>query len=88
MKILIERIEGSASEERSFTSVVGGQETTVSWAELNRLATSSAAELQSRSIRHGDRVAILATTSLEILVTMQAVWLAGATVVILSLIHI
>ncbi len=85
MDILIERIEKAAAEDRSVTFVVGGQETVVSWAEMNRRAQSMAAELQSRGVSPGDRVAILSTTSFELVVALQAIWLTGATVVVLPL---
>ncbi len=67
------------------TFVVGGEELRVSWAELNRRAQAAAAELQHRSVEPGDRVAVLSATSFDLVVALQAIWLTGATVVILPL---
>ena len=56
--------------------------------DLARLAASfnqMAANLQRRGIGLGDRVALLAPTSRPLVTTIQAVWLAGATVVVLPL---
>src|SRR3954468_1256429 len=65
----------------TFVGFVGsGDPERVSWAQLHEDARAVAANLQRRGIGLGDRVALLAPTSRPLVTTIQAVWLAGATV--------
>jgi len=57
----------------------------VPWARLHEDAQAVAAALQARGVEPGDRVAILGPTSRALVTTLQATWLAGATVVCLPL---
>jgi fatty-acyl-CoA synthase len=56
-----------------------------SWAEIHDAARRVAGVLQARGAGPGERVALLATTSVSLLVAIEATWLAGAAVVVLPL---
>jgi fatty-acyl-CoA synthase len=79
------RIERATARGGTATFVGSGDPERVSWAELHEDARAVAANLQRRGIGLGDRVALLAPTSRPLVTTIQAVWLAGATVVVLPL---
>ena len=53
--------------------------------ELHERAKLTAARLQARGISHGDHVALLGPTTPELVTAFQAVWLCGATLVVLPL---
>ncbi len=59
--------------------------TEISWAELHDKAKAMAAQLTESGVAKGSHVAILGNTSLELITAIQAVWLCGATVVIIPL---
>lgn len=56
----------------------------MSFRELGAHAGAVAAMLRSDGVRHGDRVALLGSTSPELLIALWAVWCAGAVPVVLS----
>ena len=85
MQTLQQRIAAGASRGHDVTFVSGDVHVTVPWAQVHEEATAMAAGLQSRGIRPGNHVAILGPTSRELVTCIQAVWLAGATVVVLPL---
>ncbi|MBY0286946.1 MAG: AMP-binding protein [Mycobacteriaceae bacterium] len=62
-----------AFEEREYTM-----------AELDALACGMAATLEHRGVRHGDRVAIMSSNRPEFVVALRAIWLLGASAVLLS----
>ncbi len=64
---------------------LGDHPLTYSWAELHERAKLAAARLQARGISHGDHVAILGPTTPELVTCFQAIWLCGATLVVLPL---
>ncbi|MGE3621089.1 MAG: AMP-binding protein [Acidimicrobiia bacterium] len=80
-----ERLEVAAGRGHDVTFVVGGGEDVVPWALLHQEARALAAGLQARGVRPGDHVALLGSTSRELVTAVQAVWLAGAAVVVLPL---
>jgi fatty-acyl-CoA synthase len=82
---LVSRIERAASRAGSITFVVGGAKDQLPWSQLHHEALDLASVLQARGIQPGDHVAILAPTSRALVTAMQAVWLAGATLVVLPL---
>ncbi len=82
---LPDRIERAASTGGTVTFVGSGDPERVSWARLHEDARAVAANLQRRGIGVGDRVALLGPTSRPLVTTIQAVWLAGATLVVLPL---
>ncbi|TDV52316.1 AMP-binding protein [Actinophytocola oryzae] len=62
-----------------------GAEHTASWAAIHQRARRLATLLTRQGIGPGSRVALLADTSVDLVTTIQAVWLAGAAVTILPL---
>lgn len=85
MQTLQQRIAAGAARGHDVTFVSGDVHVSASWAEVHEEATAMAAGLQARGIRPSDHVAILGPTSRELVTCIQAVWLAGATVVVLPL---
>jgi fatty-acyl-CoA synthase len=85
MHSLIDRISRVAECDRTVTFVVGGGEDVVPWRQLHDEAKGYAAALQARGIRPGDHVALLSPTTRPLVTTIQATWLAGATIVVLPL---
>ncbi len=85
MLSLAARIEASAGRGRAITFVGGGDPVRVPWIELHEEARSVAAALQARHVGPGDHVAVLGPTTRELVTTIQAVWLAGATIVVMPI---
>jgi fatty-acyl-CoA synthase len=85
MPSLLRRIERAAERDATVTFVLGGKEDVVPWRDLHRAARGYAAALQSRGVRPGDRVALLSPTTKELVIAIQATWLAGAAIVVLPL---
>jgi fatty-acyl-CoA synthase len=85
VRTLLQRIEQAAGKSGVVTFVVGGGEDRVPWRDLHAEALEVATELQSLGIRRGSHVSILAPTSRTLVTAMQAVWLAGATLIVLPL---
>ncbi len=79
------RIEASAGRGGAVTFVGGSDPVRVSWADLHDEARSVAASIQARGVTPGDHVAILGPTSRALVTTIQAVWLAGATIVVMPI---
>ena len=79
------RIESSAPRGGTVTFVGADDPVRVSWADLHDEARSVAAVLQSKGVGPGDHVAILGPTSRDLVTTIQAVWLAGATIVVMPI---
>ncbi len=84
-RVVLERIEAAATSGRTITFVTGEAPVTMTYGELHERATVAAAEMQARGIAKGDRVALLGPTTLELVTCIQAVWLCGATLVVLPL---
>jgi fatty-acyl-CoA synthase len=82
---LVSRIETAARRSGSITFVNGAAKDQVPWAQLHSEAREVAAVLQSEGLSAGGHVALLGPTSRALVTAMQAVWLAGATVVMLPL---
>ena len=82
---LQERVAAGAAHGHEVTFVAGDVHQTVTWQEVHDDATAMAAGLQSMGITPGSHVAILGPTSRPLITAIQAVWLAGATVVVLPL---
>ncbi|MET0728564.1 MAG: AMP-binding protein [Acidimicrobiales bacterium] len=85
MLTLNQRIEAAAGRGHALTFVVGGQHVTVPYEQIHEEARGYAANLQALGIAAGDHVALLGPTSRPLVTAIQAVWLAGATVVVLPL---
>jgi fatty-acyl-CoA synthase len=71
--------------ERGGTITFVSSNEQVEWARLHQEARAMAAALQARGVAPGDHVAILGPTSRHLVTAIEATWLAGATVVVLSL---
>ena len=85
MLTLRARIEAAAGRPGSVTFVTGGDADRVSWAQLHAEATAMAAALQARGVAPGNHVALLGPTTRPLVTAIQAVWLSGATLVMLPL---
>jgi fatty-acyl-CoA synthase len=82
---LLARLERAASGTGTITFASGDTEVTVPWEQLHLEARAAASWLQSRGIGEGDHVAVLAPTSRALVTAIQAIWLSGATLVLLPL---
>ncbi|MGB5756750.1 MAG: AMP-binding protein [Acidimicrobiales bacterium] len=85
MQTIVGRIEHAAKGDGTITFVTGETPITKTWAGLHEEAKAVAARLQGRGIQHGDHVAVLGPTTADLVTTFQAVWLCGATLVVLPL---
>jgi fatty-acyl-CoA synthase len=85
MRTIVSRIEHAAKGEGKITFVTGSEPVTKTWGELHEEARRTAAALQARGIGHGQHVAILGPTTPMLVTALQAVWLTGATPVVLPL---
>lgn len=85
MQTIIDRIEHAAKGDGTVTFVTGDSPVSFSWEELHEKAKLVAARLQARGIQKGDHVALLGPTTPELVTCFQAVWLCGATLVVLPL---
>ena len=85
MLSLSSRVERAAGRSGAITFVGSGEPDRVPWALLHDDARAMAAALQARGVVPGDRVALLGPTSRPLVTAIQAVWLAGATLVVLPL---
>lgn len=79
------RIRAGARRGHSITFVTGGETVEVPWTQQLRESEGVAAALQSRGIGTGSHVALLGPTTRALVTAIEAVWLAGATVVVLPL---
>ena len=82
---LVGRIERAAQRDHAVTFVLGGEEEVTSWGDLHVAAKGYAAALQAWGVQPGDHVALLSPTTHQLVVAIQATWLAGATLVVLPL---
>jgi len=87
---VIDRVVAAATPERGVTFVTAqGADIElaerVTWAELHADARRVAVALAERGVGPESHVAILSPTSRNLVTTVQAIWLTGATVVILPL---
>jgi len=79
------RIEAAAEGPGAVTFVTAGAADRVPWEQLHGEARAMAAVLQSHGVAPGAHVALLAPTTRPLVTAIQAVWLAGATLVMLPL---
>ena len=85
MLTLHQRIERAADRGHVLTFVVGGEPVDVPYAQLFEEACGWAAGLQALGVAPGDHIGLLGPTSRELVTAIEAIWLAGATVVVLPL---
>ena len=79
------RIVEGAERGGTITFVTNNVTDPIPWSQLHEDAKAVAAALQVRGIGPGSHVSLLAPTSRALVTAIQAVWLAGATVVVLPL---
>ncbi|KAA0235983.1 MAG: putative ligase [Acidimicrobiales bacterium] len=85
MLTLISRIEKAAGSPGRIVFPSADDYDSLSWAQLHDEAKIMAAGLQARGVEPGDHVGVLGPTSRRLVTAIQAIWLAGATVVTLPL---
>jgi fatty-acyl-CoA synthase len=87
LQTLAERIEEAAWRPGagSLTFVVGGREEVVPWGRFLEEAQAAAAVLQRRGLGPGSHVALLGPTTRPLATAIEAVWLCGATLIVLPL---
>ncbi|OWY58554.1 hypothetical protein B7486_79345, partial [cyanobacterium TDX16] len=83
---LVDRLERAAERSGTCTFVLGGGDPDpVPWARMHEEAQSMAAVLQAEGMGPGSHVALLGPTTRPFVTAIQAVWLSGATLVVLPL---
>ncbi len=82
---MVNRIEHAAKGSGTVTFMTGTEPVTKSYGALHDEAKAMAAVLQARGIDRGDRVALLGPTTENLVTAIQAIWLTGATLVVLPL---
>lgn len=86
MPNLVSRLQHAATAtDRGVVFVCEDPPVRVPWSDLHADATRTAVALRARGVGEGDHVALLGPTSRALVTTIRAVWLAGATVVVLPL---
>jgi fatty-acyl-CoA synthase len=80
-----ERIADPARRNGTVTFIDGDDHLPVRWSEIDHDAKAMAAGLAARGLRPGEHVALLGPTTRDLVTTIEAVWLLGATVVVLPL---
>ncbi|MFP5579661.1 MAG: AMP-binding protein [Acidimicrobiia bacterium] len=82
---LAARVAAGAARGQDVTFVSGDVHITVPWSDVHAEAIRMAAAMQQHGVRPGDHVALLGPTTRALVTAIQAVWLAGATLVVLPL---
>ncbi|MGH9155764.1 MAG: AMP-binding protein [Acidimicrobiales bacterium] len=85
MTTLPARLEGGAQRGGTVTFVGSERAEAVPWAQLHEEARAMAAGLAARGLGPGSHVALLGPTTRALVTAIQAIWLAGATAVVLPL---
>ena len=85
MRPLPERLAASAVADKGITFIAGDDATHVPYDQLHAEALSMAAALQARGVTVGSHVALLGPTTRELVTAIRAIWMAGATLVVLPL---
>jgi len=79
------RIQAPDRRDGTVTFVDGDEHLPVRWSEIDRDAKAVAVGLIAQGVRPGDHVALLGPTTRNLVTTIEAIWLAGATIVVLPL---
>src|SRR5438874_1662263 len=85
MPSLASRIEAASGSGASVTFVSPAGADRVAFGQLHEEASALAAVVQRRGVWPGSHVALLGPTTRQLYTTIEAVWLAGATLVVLPL---
>ncbi len=81
---LLDAFEQAAGRGGSLTLTAAGGDETVAWAQVHAEAIGLAGFLQMAGIGRGTAVGLLGTTSRTLVTAIRAVWLAGASVTVLT----
>ena len=79
------RLQSADRRDGTITFIDGDEARPVRWSEIDHDARGIAVGLAAQGVRPGDHVAILGPTTRDLVTTIEATWLAGATVVVLPL---
>ena len=79
------RISSPDRRDGTVTFIDGDDAHPVRWSEIDADARSVAVGLAAHGVRPGDHVSLLGPTTRALVTTIEAIWLAGATVVVLPL---
>ncbi len=85
MQTLPLRLQSDSRRDGTITFVDGDHASPVRWSEIHADARAVALALAAHGVLPGDHVALLGPTTRQLVTTIEAVWLAGATVVVLPL---
>src|SRR5260221_5604010 len=85
MPSLASRIEAASGSAASVTFVNPSGSDRVSFGQLHEEASALGAALQRRGVWPGSHVALLGPTTRQLYTAIEAVWLTGATLVLLPL---
>ena len=85
MLTMTQRLEAGAARGHDLVFVVGGDHVRVPHEQVHHEARAYAANLQALGLGPGDHIALLGPTSRSLVTAIEAVWLSGATVVVLPL---
>lgn len=85
LQTLPERFRAAAEHGHDVTFINGDLHVTVPWKTVLAEAEAMAAALQARGIRPGDHVAVLGPTTRALVTSFQAIWLCGATLVVMPI---
>ncbi|MEU7903367.1 AMP-binding protein [Actinoplanes sp. NPDC049118] len=84
MRTVVDAISGRRGG-RGTLAIGSSERATVPWGEVHRRARLVARDLTARGVQPGDRVALLGESHVDLVVALQATWLAGAAVTVLPL---
>src|SRR5215218_8829483 len=85
MQTLVGRLAAAAQGDRGVAFVSGDEPLRLSWAQLHDDARARAGALAAMGAGPGRHVGILGPTTPEHVTLIQAIWLTGATLVVLPL---
>jgi len=85
MEVIVGRIEHAAKGTGTITFVGRDEPLVKTWGQVHEEAKAAAARLQRHGVRQGDHVAVLGPTTADLVTAFQAIWLCGATLVVLPL---
>ncbi|CAN5647590.1 N/A [soil metagenome] len=85
MRTIPLRLQSADRRDGLVTFIDGDDAHPVRWSEIDRDARGMAAALAERGVGPGHHVAILGPTTRDLVTAIEAIWLAGATVVVLPL---
>lgn len=85
MTTIQRRIAEPTRRDGTLTFVDGDDHRSLRWSEVDQGARGKAVGLSALGVGPGDHVALLGPTTPDLVATIEAIWLSGATVVVLPL---